>query len=380
MRIICPSCRFSRDVPLEKIPSQAELATCPKCGSRFFFRGVAPQPAEDAVAESSLPQPPLSAGMGQETPAAQPAANPVPGAHPAQAPDAEAFPAAAPAPEAEPASEAPAPTGEAQPLQPDMWQRLECLDFARQRDLSRGAFPVLGVSAAAAPSCRDSAAPPHPERVARPSAGFPAPGPGDPPWEQLQHRGFFPGLLSTISLALFAPAELFKDMNLALSLKRPMAFFILMSVIQAMAAHVWLVFQEAHVLEARGLSPYFFPVDSPLGLGGGLLLVLLLAPLAAMPLLFGLALLHHLFLRIFQAGPCGFRATFRVLAYAQSAGICAVIPFIGPFLGLFWFLAIAVVGCRTAHHTGYAQTACAFASLYALGLAFALVVAYFVGS
>ncbi|MDQ7832421.1 MAG: YIP1 family protein [Desulfovibrionaceae bacterium] len=38
MRITCPECGFSRDVPDEKVPASTAVATCPKCRHRFRFR------------------------------------------------------------------------------------------------------------------------------------------------------------------------------------------------------------------------------------------------------------------------------------------------------------------------------------------------------
>ncbi len=38
MEITCPHCGFARDVPDEKIPPKAQLATCPKCSHKFKFR------------------------------------------------------------------------------------------------------------------------------------------------------------------------------------------------------------------------------------------------------------------------------------------------------------------------------------------------------
>lgn len=38
MRITCPECGFSRDVPDDKVPAATAVATCPKCRHRFRFR------------------------------------------------------------------------------------------------------------------------------------------------------------------------------------------------------------------------------------------------------------------------------------------------------------------------------------------------------
>ncbi|MBT8764258.1 zinc-ribbon domain-containing protein [Desulfohalobiaceae bacterium Ax17] len=40
MRITCPNCQFSQDIPEEKIPPKAEQATCPKCRHKFKFRDL----------------------------------------------------------------------------------------------------------------------------------------------------------------------------------------------------------------------------------------------------------------------------------------------------------------------------------------------------
>ncbi len=40
MHITCPKCNFEQDVPDEKIPSQAQKATCPRCKEKFQFRKV----------------------------------------------------------------------------------------------------------------------------------------------------------------------------------------------------------------------------------------------------------------------------------------------------------------------------------------------------
>jgi len=58
MRIICPDCGFSRDVPDDKVPATTAVATCPKCRSRFRFRHFddgydAPSAPSDASAHDS---------------------------------------------------------------------------------------------------------------------------------------------------------------------------------------------------------------------------------------------------------------------------------------------------------------------------------------
>lgn len=60
MEIICPYCGFARDVPDEKIPPKAQLATCPKCSNKFKFRED--EPAQELQEEASAEE----EGPGQE--------------------------------------------------------------------------------------------------------------------------------------------------------------------------------------------------------------------------------------------------------------------------------------------------------------------------
>lgn len=38
MKVTCPECDFSSEIPEDKIPATAQLATCPKCQAKFKFR------------------------------------------------------------------------------------------------------------------------------------------------------------------------------------------------------------------------------------------------------------------------------------------------------------------------------------------------------
>lgn len=56
MRIVCPQCGYSRDIPTDKVPSRSSIATCPKCQFRFRFRGhQAPSMPGEALDEPVYP-------------------------------------------------------------------------------------------------------------------------------------------------------------------------------------------------------------------------------------------------------------------------------------------------------------------------------------
>ncbi|QLA15155.1 hypothetical protein GD605_02875 [Desulfolutivibrio sulfoxidireducens] len=78
MRIICPECGFSRNVPDDKVPASSAVATCPKCRHRFRFRDPAdggegggwdreppvPEPRLPGEGEDGYPAPPAFDASG----------------------------------------------------------------------------------------------------------------------------------------------------------------------------------------------------------------------------------------------------------------------------------------------------------------------------
>ncbi len=55
MKIICPSCKWSADVPYKKVPADGGKGTCPKCQAKFKVkREVAP----NSVLDTSIPPSP----------------------------------------------------------------------------------------------------------------------------------------------------------------------------------------------------------------------------------------------------------------------------------------------------------------------------------
>ncbi len=86
MRITCPQCGFSRQIPDDKVPDTAELATCPKCSHRFRFRTLdngqptesAPAPEATGTPEPEAAQPDFRIDEPEQAP--EPAPEPAPAA------------------------------------------------------------------------------------------------------------------------------------------------------------------------------------------------------------------------------------------------------------------------------------------------------------
>ncbi len=92
---------------------------------------------------------------------------------------------------------------------------------------------------------------------------------------------------------------------------------------------------------------------------GGRLVDFLLAPLVSLVGLAVLSVIIHVALVVFGGARNGFGASLRALAYAAGAQLLVIVPVLGIFLALGWWLVLAVVGLREVHGTSTGRAAAA---------------------
>lgn len=303
MRITCPVCHFARELPEDKIPAKAQVATCPKCKHKFRFRALPPE-AFAPLADRPAP------AKAQDTP------SPDSGPQDAQARNAQ------------PQGSGPSP----EPIPPlnetsggDIWDRLGNL---RMEERDRGP---------ATPPAED----PFGGGQERPLV--------DVPFERLDQYGFFPGLIQTVRRAMFSPQLFFGAMPLR-GLGRPLIFAVLVS---QMAAFFQILWERVGIL---GQPPA--GMDASLGLS--LAVTVVLTPILVTILLFLESALFHFCLILFKVSGRGFEGTFRVMAYACAPLFLSFVPVIGPVVGSVWGLAVNFIGIKHMHGTSMTRVAGAF--------------------
>jgi len=178
MKIICPECSFSREIPDHKIPARTRVATCPKCGHRFQFRDIA-EPADTPEPSTEAPK------------------STVPGTQ-----------------ESEDISTSPTPPRQ-EPAE-DIWDSLS----AMQPSSSHSPKDTSPLSAPKDPT--DSL--PSAENV---------------PWENLDRFGFFPGFFETIKRVMLHPIRFFSGLMFEPGIGKPLIFYLLIAEVQALAQFFW---------------------------------------------------------------------------------------------------------------------------------------------
>lgn len=265
MLIRCPKCEFERDVPEEKIPPKAKLATCPKCGYKFNFKEKASNTSTD---QEAFPE--KEEELKQEQP------------------------------------------------QNDIWSALESLDPDSSED--KDDYNKVSESLSA--------------------------GQGEIPWENLYKYGFFPGFFQTIKEVMLSPASFFANMSLGQGFNKPLIFYLFIAEVQALAQFFW---QMAGVVPQMQNKP-----ESILGIGMtgmGSIMLLLIYPVVLTIMLFLVSGLNHICLLAVKAASKSFEGTFRVVSYSGAPMILALIPVMGPFVGMIWSLVCTFLGFKHMHRT-----------------------------
>lgn len=328
MQIQCPECGFSRHVPDDKLPATATLATCPKCGHKFRFRDA---PAQHAAQASE----PATAESGAT-------AVSEPDARPESMPD---------TPPVEPTTSG----------RDDIWRKLEAMDPGKE--------------------------PPPFTPDDEPSGDGLETGDNNVPWETAGLAEAPLGLLDTIRLVMFAPAEFFGAMlntGWPTGFVRPLTFYVLLMVFQILVQYGY-EYLGLKPLDFLGLNsapepiapvpadPMAGPTTGPgaqpeVSFGSGALSVLAVAPALLTIALIFVSGLTHLLLKLVQAEKRGLEATFRGAAYGAAPCVLVLVPYVGQAAAAIWSMVVTVIAYKHLHRTQYWRVIVAMLLPLAIGL------------
>ncbi len=367
MEILCPECHFAREVDETKIPAKSQVATCPKCQTKFRFRDL---PEEEPIEESAEqpahmePEEPSVPTQGSLLSHTQPVAMETP-----TAPE--------PSVAAEPVSESsheeetptfPSITAPGEDSREGLWDKLDSMTPPEETGYTKESEQPEEDPHYAQPPVTEEQ--PVPGWTGEFSDDFPDPMQGDtkdeeeeasplvpPPFEQLDRYGFFHGLYMTIKLVLTSPRLFFAVMPVGGGLAKPLTFTILLTMIQGFVQYFWAM---------AGLSSTVSPdgADSIGGLSGALapVVMLLFMPAVIAASQFLMTAIYHLLLKLMRADNQGFEGTFRALTYANAPIILGLFPMFTPGIEVAWMsitaiwgLFLTIIGLKSIHKTSYSK-------------------------
>jgi len=384
MQIKCPECQFAREVDETKIPARSQIATCPKCRTKFQFRDLPPeeqepqleiepeqasaatesnaaksgQPSQGTLPFDGVPKPPVETEQAEEL-------SPSASEESVIAREEEPVFPHIPAP-GEDKPQTQHPSGE-------IWDKLDSMrpPTHGEQEEHPAASRYDDVHYEEEPS-NDPQEQPVPGWTGEFNEDFPDPMEEElkgsnteeensplvpPPFEQLDRYGFFNGIFMTIKLVLTSPRLFFSVMPVGGGFSKPLTFTILVTMVQTFVQYFWSMV---------GLSSELGPDggEQIAGAAGAIapVFMLLLMPALVAATQFLMSAFYHFLLKIMRAGDQGFEGTFRALTYSNTPIILGLFPMpameieIGwMFIVGAWGLFLTIVGLKHIHKTNYAK-------------------------
>ncbi len=167
--------------------------------------------------------------------------------------------------------------------------------------------------------------------------------------------GFVNALIETTKAVLTAPTAFFRAMPVTGGIGGPLLYAVVVGWVGILVDAVYrgvfrMVMGSAgsSVFSALGDRPEMARFVEMFSSWVGLVLLVILGPVAIVIGAFIGAAITHLFLLLLGGADQGFEATFRVIAYGHAARIVTIVPFCGGTVALFWSLAIHIIGLAEA--------------------------------
>jgi hypothetical protein len=171
---------------------------------------------------------------------------------------------------------------------------------------------------------------------------------GSTPWEDMASLGFVTAFFRTMKEVLFSPTAFFRNMPVNKGMGSPLLYGVIISFL---ATTVGLLGQYA----ISGFIGSFSQAEGMQGVNF-FQTVFLLMYAFILPIMIAIGLfigsgIFHICLMIVGAGKRGFEATFRVVSYASSSQVFALVPFLGVFIIFIYNLVLWTIGFRESHQT-----------------------------
>lgn len=186
----------------------------------------------------------------------------------------------------------------------------------------------------------------------------PPPSPNRPglPWDNSKDVG---SLIETAKRLITAPSRAYTEMKEKGDYASPLIFALVFIVIYAVLTAVWQIIGlsgSAMLMEwAADLNPEMGDLGAMTAVGGaGAVLGILYAIVAGLIGLFIVAGIVHLTLHLLgglKESTAGFEGSFRVVCYAQVAGVAAVLPLFGDMLRFVWLIVLCILGLAAVHRS-----------------------------
>ncbi len=339
MKITCPQCQFSRQVPEEKVPSSTFMVTCPHCQHRFKME----RELSSAHPQSNHThdEPPNNAYDHAQVNNASP--------YPTQ--HAEHDQQEQSKPENPKAHNNTAPTAEYYTKQ-SQEQNLENTQGFAHND-AENATPIYQDSTE---NLQDS----------NESFGI------ENPWDTAKDHGYISAFYQSSMRILFAAPRFFFGLHAQSPILPALLFFCIVTICQISFERFWGGVIASSLAPMSANDPVLqFAVEFLTPQMPFFMHLLLGTLFNVLKLLFCVIIFTMLF-HFIAPKKGGFPLIFQVAAYSSAPMLLCAVPMIGSLVGFVWSIATTLIGCRYALRLDWPRTLLGVLPTYVFGLYMAL--------
>jgi len=171
------------------------------------------------------------------------------------------------------------------------------------------------------------------------------------PWERMDELGFWSALAETVKEILATPEDFFSRLSPSGGYGGPLLYGLLLGVAGVIVSQVWSIIGSAIGFGAMGMLGSQFGEVAAQQAGIimqaiiGIMISLILVPV----MLFISSGVIHLMLMILGGANEDYEATFRCVAFAQTAQLAQIIPVVGGLIAAIWTIVLEVKALANIH-------------------------------
>lgn len=341
MKIICPDCGFSREMPAERLPKRTVIANCPHCGCRFRF---SPEHGVLGRLEARIPEDD-----------AKPAK--VPDSTPETDDEDDPLPPGAIVPNVSPAvPKTPASRPEESEESPGNPNRTEAQGNVEQ-NTSRRYIPTddENIRIIAPPQQQETLTSPATEqdRDDSPERDVPY----ENPWLAAPYpAGWLSAFYQTLLRIMLSSTRFFASLKPEVRQNRALLFYLIVCVVETCMDRLWGGVLRSVLEPGIANDPQLSALLDALTPDANPVLSALKNTALLMLQAYFFSGLMYLMYRLVIGNRADFSIIFQVVTYSVAPHILSVVPVLGILVGTLWGMGCLLVGMRVAMKMNWAQT------------------------
>lgn len=192
---------------------------------------------------------------------------------------------------------------------------------------------------------------------------------GRNPWAEAPgQEGWLTAFYQTLIRVMFQAPAFFGNLVAKVPIQRPLAFFLIICLFQAIVERVWGQFFYSLLAGDAAADPQLAKLLEMLAPSTNIFFTILLRTGVYVLQLYVFSLLMFLAYRIVARDRAKFNLVFQVMAYSAAPWVLCLIPAIGSLVGAIWSIGCLAAGCKAALRLTWTQTLVGFLPLICMML------------